>query len=316
MIHRPLGRTGLNLSWLSFGASSLGQEFRPVDVNEAIRSVHVALDLGMNFIDTSPYYGRGMSECLLGVALRGVPRERYYLGTKLGRYAPLHFDFSARRVVESVDVSLERMGVEYLDIILCHDIEFVEMSQIVEETLPALWQIQKQGKVRFVGVSGYPMHMFRYILDRADLDVILSYNHYTLQNTMLADLVPYLKAKGVGIMNAAPFSARLLTNASLPSWHKATEEVRAICRRAADHCGARGVDIAQLALQYSLAHEDMATCVVGSANPDNVRKWVEWSNQPIDSVLRDEVLEILRPIHDWFYMEGRPENNDAPPSRK
>jgi aryl-alcohol dehydrogenase-like predicted oxidoreductase len=214
-----------------------------------------------------------------------------------------------------VDVSLMRMGVDYLDIMLCHDIEFVEMSQIVEETLPALRKIQQQGKVRFVGISGYPMNIFKYVLDRTDLDVILSYNHYTLQNTMLADLVPYLKAKGVGIMNAAPFSARLLTNAPLPSWHKATEEVRAICRRAAELCASQGVDIAQLALQYSLANEDMATCIVGSANPENVKKWVEWSEQPIDPALLKNVLEILRPIHNWFYIEGRPENNDPiPPS--
>src|SRR5580700_608237 len=147
MKFRPLGRTGLQLPWLSFGASSLGQEFRQVDLNEALRSVHVALDLGMNFIDTSPFYGRGMSECLLGVALRGVPRDRYLLGTKLGRYDVNHFDFSARRVVESVDVSLHRLGVEHLDIILCHDIEFVDMVQIVEETLPALRRVQQAGKV-------------------------------------------------------------------------------------------------------------------------------------------------------------------------
>jgi aryl-alcohol dehydrogenase-like predicted oxidoreductase len=310
MQFRPLGRTGLNLSWLSFGASSLGQEFRAVDLNEALRSVRVALDLGMNFIDTSPYYGRGLSECLLGVALREVPRAQYYLGTKLGRYAPSHFDFSARRVIESVDVSLQRMGVEYLDIILCHDIEFVDMRQIVDETLPALRQIQQQGKVRFIGISGYPMNIFRYVLDRTDLDVILSYNHYTLQNTMLADLVPYLQGKGVGIMNAAPFSARLLTNTTLPPWHKATPEVRAICRQAAEHCAKRGVDIAQLAVQYSLDHPDMATCIVGSANPENVKKWVAWSVQPIDRPLLGEVLDILKPVHNWFYVEGRPENND------
>src|SRR3954471_10680573 len=188
------------------------------------------------------------------------------------------------------------------------------MSQIVEETLPALRKLQEQGKVRFVGISGYPMKALRYVLDRTDLDVVLSYNHYTLQNTMFAALVPYLKAKGVGIMNAAPFSARLLTNAPLPSWHKATEEVRATCRRAADLCASRGVDIAQLALQYSIAHEDMATCVVGSANPENVRKWVEWSQSPPDPQLLGEVLEILRPIHDWFYLEGRPENNDPRPA--
>src|SRR3954452_5177220 len=277
---RPFGKTGLSLPILSFGASSLGQEFRQVDVNEALRSVHVAPDLGLNFIDTSPFYGRGMSEVLLGVALRGVPRDRYLLGTKLGRYSGTHFDFSARRVVESVDISLERMGVEHLDIILCHDIEFVDMNQIVEETLPALRKTQEQGKVRFVGISGYPMKIFKFVLDHTDLDVILSYNHYTLHNTMLADLVPLLQAKGVVVMNAAPFSARLLTNQPLPKWHKATPFVRETAARAAAHAAGAAVDIAKLAVQFSIANEDLASCIVGSANPDNVRKWVQWANEP------------------------------------
>src|SRR3954449_13148779 len=147
MQRRPLGKTGLDVPVLGFGASSLGQEFRQVDLGEALRSVRVALDLGMNFIDTSPYYGRGMSEVLLGVALRGVPRDQYLLGTKLGRYDAAHFDFSAKRVVESVDVSLHRLGTDHLDVVLCHDIEFVAMSQIVEETLPALRKLRDQGKV-------------------------------------------------------------------------------------------------------------------------------------------------------------------------
>src|SRR6266550_8416413 len=169
MQKRKLGKTGLQLPVLSFGASSLGAEFRSIDIDEALRSVHVALELGMNFIDTSPFYGRGMSEVLLGVALREVPRDRYLLGTKLGRYSGTHFDFSARRVVESVDISLERMKVEHLDIILCHDIEFVDMRQIVDETLPALRKVQQSGKVRFVGISGYPMKMFRWVLERTEL---------------------------------------------------------------------------------------------------------------------------------------------------
>jgi aryl-alcohol dehydrogenase-like predicted oxidoreductase len=193
---------------------------------------------------------------------------------------------------------------------LCHDIEFVEMSQIVEETLPALRKIQQQGKVRYVGVSGYPMKMFRYVLDHTDLDVILSYNHFTLQNTMLGDLVPYLKSKGVGIMNAAPFSARLLTNDPLPKWHKATPFVRETAQRAADHCRSRGSDIAKLAVQFAIRNADISTCVTGSANPERVRQWARWSDEPIDEKLLAEVLEILRPIHNWFYIEGRPENND------
>jgi aryl-alcohol dehydrogenase-like predicted oxidoreductase len=310
MEFRSLGQTGLKLPVLSFGASSLGQEFRSVDINEALRSVRAALDCGMTFIDTSPYYGRGMSEVLLGVALRDVPRDSYILGTKLGRYDAAHFDFSARRVVESVDVSLHRMGVDHLDICLCHDIEFVDMQQIIDETLPALRKVQQQGKVRFVGVSGYPMKMFRFVLDRSPLDVMLSYNHYTLQNTMLADLVPFLKSRNVGIMNAAPFSARLLTNAPLPSWHKAPPFVRETCRKAAELCASRGSDIAKLALQFSIRHPDITTCVTGSASPERVKAWSDWAAEPIDETLLADVQRVLAPIHNWHYIEGRPENND------
>lgn len=310
MLTRPLANTGLSLPVVSFGASSLGQEFRQIDLGEAMSAVHAALDCGLNFIDTSPFYGRGMSEVLLGVALRGVPRARYLLGSKLGRYTATHFDFSARRVIESVDTSLLRMGVEYLDICLCHDIEFVEMAQIVDETLPALRKVQQQGKVRLVGISGYPMKIFGYVLDRAPLDVVLSYNHYTLQNTMLGDLVPYLKSKGVGVISAAPFAARLLTNDPLPAWHKATPEVRAVCRRAAEHCRSRGVDIAQLALQFSIHNPDISTTITGSANPQRVRQWAAWAEQPLDKQLLGEVLEILKPVHNWHHIEGRPENND------
>lgn len=310
MERRALGQTGLELPVLSFGASSMGQEFRQVDIGEALQSLHTALDCGMNFIDTSPFYGRGMSEVLLGVALRGVPRDDYLLGTKLGRYDVNHFDFSAKRVVESVDVSLKRLGVDYLDVCLCHDIEFVELSQIVDETLPALRKIQQEGKVRFVGISGYPMKVFKEILARSDLDVVLSYNHYTLQSTMLADLVPVLNEKGVGIMNAAPFSARLLTNAPLPAWHKATPDVRETVKRAAERCTEQGVDIAQLAVQFSIAHPDMTTCITGSANPKRIAQWAEWAEQPLDRALLDDVLTILAPVHNWHYVEGRPENND------
>jgi aryl-alcohol dehydrogenase-like predicted oxidoreductase len=307
---RRLGRTGLDLPILSFGASSLGQEFRSVTLDEALRSVRVALDCGLNFIDTSPFYGRGMSEVLLGIALRGVPRDSYTLCTKLGRYDLSHFDFSARRVAESVDVSLHRLGAGHLDIILCHDIEFVPMQQIVDETLPALRRTQQQGKVRFIGFSGYPQKIFRFILDQTDVDCVLSYNQYTLQNTRFVDeTVPYLKARGVGVMNAGPFSARLLTNAPLPPWLKEPEAVKDAARRAAAACAAKGVDIAQLALQFSLAHPDIATTVAGSANPENIRNWARWASEPLDAELLAEVQAIFAPVKNMGHLEGLPENN-------
>ena len=307
---RRLGNTDLHLPVLSFGASSLGAEFRNVTLDEALSSVRVALECGLNFIDTSPFYGRGMSEVLLGIALKGVPRESYTLCTKLGRYDLAHFDFSAKRVAESVDVSLHRLGTDHLDIILCHDIEFVPMQQIVDETIPALRKIQQAGKARYIGFSGYPMKIFKFILEQTHVDCVLSYNQYTLQNTRFLDeAVPYLKAKGVGVMNAGPFSARLLTQAPLPAWLKEPESVKAAARAAAAHCASKGVDIAQLALQFSIAHSDISTTVSGSANPTNIRNWAKWAAAPIDPQLLAEVQAIFSPVHNLGHREGLPENN-------
>ena len=307
---RPLGNTGLNVPILGFGASSLGQEFRRVTLEEALASVRVALECGLNFIDTSPFYGRGMSEVLLGIALRDVPRESYTLCTKLGRYDLGHFDFSARRVVESVDVSLHRLGTDHIDIMLCHDIEFVEMQQIVDETLPALRQVQQAGKVRFLGFSGYPQKIFKFICDQAAVDCALSYNQYTLQNTRFADeTVPYLKARGIGVMNAGPFSARLLTQAPLPKWLKEPAEVKDAARRAAEWCARRGTDIARLALQFSCANPDIAITIAGSANPGNIRNWARWVAEPLDQELLREVQAIFAPVKNIGHLEGLAKNN-------
>ncbi len=307
---RPLGKTGLQLPVLSFGASSLGQEFRSVSLDEALLSVRAALECGLNFIDTSPFYGRGMSEVLLGIALRDVPRDSYTLCTKLGRYHLSHFDFSAKRVAESVDVSLHRLGTDHLDIVLCHDIEFVPIQQIVDETIPALKRQVEKGKVRFIGFSGYPQKIFPWICDQIGVDCVLSYNQYTLQNTRFAtETVPYLKAKGIGAMNAGPFSARLLTSAPLPAWLKEPEAVKAAARRSVELCAQRGSDLAKLALQFSCAHPDIATTVAGSANPKNIRQWAKWLAEPIDATLLAEVQAVFAPVKDIGHKEGLLDNN-------
>jgi aryl-alcohol dehydrogenase-like predicted oxidoreductase len=307
---RPLGRTGLEVPILAFGASSLGAEFRRVTLAETMASVRAALDCGLSLIDTSPFYGRGMSEVLLGIALEGVPRDDYLLCTKLGRYDLSHFDFSARRVAESVDVSLHRLRTDHLDIVLCHDIEFVPMQQIVDETLPALRRARDAGKVRFIGFSGYPQRIFRIVCDQTDVDCVLSYNQYTLQNTRFAtETLPWLAPRGIGAMNAGPFSARLLTDAPLPAWLKEPEPVKAAAREAAALCRSRGTPIAKLALQFSLANPAIATTIAGSANPDNVRAWAAWAAEPLDEELLRDVQAIFAPVRDVGHVEGLPENN-------
>ena len=306
---RPLGSTGLQVPILAFGASSLGAEFRSITLDEALASVRAALDCGLNLIDTSPFYGRGMSEVLLGIAL-DIPRDKYLLCTKLGRYDLGHFDFSAKRVAESIDVSLHRLRTDHLDIVLCHDIEFVPMQQIVDETLPALEQARQAGKLRFIGFSGYPQKIFRFICDQARVDCVLNYNQYTLQNTRFADeTVPWLEARGIGVMNAGPFSARLLTDAPLPAWLKEPEAVKAAARKAADLCRGRGSSLAKLALQFSIANPDIATTVAGSANPANIRAWATWAAEPIDEELVRDVQAVFAPVKNIGHVEGLPENN-------
>ncbi len=309
---RPLGNTGIDLPILSFGASSLGAEFRSISLDEAMLSTRTALDLGMNFIDVSPFYGRGMAEVMLGLGLRDVPRDSYQLCSKAGRYTDKHFDYSAKRMEESLHTSLQRLKTDHIDILLLHDPEFISLPQVWEETIPAIQKFKGQGKVRAIGFSCYPLKTFHTILDHVedDIDCILAYNRYTLQNTSyVTDILPRLEAKGIGAMNAGPFSARLLTNATLPDWLEEPEEVLEAARKAAKHCSDKGVDIAQLALQFSCEHEGLATTVAGSANPDNIRKWAEWLEQPIDRELLAEVQAIFAPVKDVGHLEGRAENN-------
>ena len=309
---RPLGKTGIDLPMLSFGASSLGAEFRSITVDEAMSSVRTALDLGMNFIDTSPFYGRGMSEIMLGLGLRNVPRDTYLLGSKVGRYSDIHFDFSAKRVEESLHISLQRLKTDHLDVLLIHDVEFVPLHQIWEDTLPSLIKLKEQGKVRAIGFSCYPLKCFHTVLDHVEdqIDCVLAYNRYTLQNTTLAsDLLPRLQAKKIGVIGAGPFSARLLTETGPPDWLKEPPAVMAAARDAASLCRERGVDIAQLALQFSCGHEGIATCVAGSGNPANIRKWAQWIEEPLDSDLLAEVRSIFAPVMDIGHSEGLPENN-------
>lgn len=309
MEYRVLGKTGLKVSALSFGASSLGSVFRPVDEAEGIRAVQTALDLGINLIDVSPYYGLTKAETVLGKALKGIPRDQYYLATKVGRYGDDLFDFSAGRVTASVDESLARLNVDYVDIIQCHDIEFGDLDQVVNETLPALRQLEERGKVRFVGVTGLPLKIFRYVLERAELDTILSYCHYSLNDTALDALAPDLKAKQVGIINASPLSMGLLSDRGAPKWHPAGQEVKAACARAAALCRERGAELARLALQFSVAHPDLATTLVGTASPENVSKNVRWVEEPMDQELLAQVMQMLAPIHNQTWPSGRPENH-------
>jgi L-galactose dehydrogenase len=311
MEYRTLGRTGIMVSKLAFGGSSLGSVFRSIAEEDGVRAVHTALDHGINLIDTAPYYGATKAETVLGKALKGVARDRYLLATKVARFGPEigDFDFSAARVASSIEESLERLGVDHFDFIQVHDMEFGNIDQIVSETIPALREAQKAGKARFVGITCLPIRLFKEVMDQVEVDQIQSYCHYGLNDTALADILPYLREKQVGIFNSAPLSMRLLTQEGPPAWHPAPAAVAAKCAEAAAYCASQGADLAKLALQFSVSHPDIHTTIVGTANPNRILENIRQIQEPIDSSLLSKVQEILKPIHNVTWPSGRSENN-------
>ncbi|PNH11710.1 L-galactose dehydrogenase [Tetrabaena socialis] len=320
---RPLGSTGLELSVLGFGASPLGGSFGAVDDSVGIAAVHHAFRRGINFFDTSPFYGLTKSETVLGQALRDLPRSELVLATKVGRYGhrPADFDFSAARVTASVAESLARLQVSYIDIIQCHDIEFGDLDQIVNETLPALAALRSQGLVRHVGITGLPLEALQYVLDRAapgSVDTVLSYCHYCLNDTTLAAAIPALRAKGAGVINASPLSMGLLTRAGPPAWHPAPPPLREAVLAATAHAEGRGHDIAALGMRFAMRQPDVASTLVGMYDIDLVDKNISATLQALglepgsgaegadaDAVL-GEVLQMLEPVKDLSWPSGRP----------
>lgn len=312
MNYRKLGRTGLDVSVLGYGASSLGGVFRNTDDSVGIRSVHASLDHGINFIDVSPYYGKTRAETVLGKALQGVSRDRYILATKVGQYGDGEFDFSAERVVRSLDESCARLGVDHIDILQCHDVEFAEQSRILNETIPALLKLKQAGRIGHVGITGLPLKVLVDVVAASGdaIETVLSFCRFELNDSALADHVPFFQEKGVGVINASPTGMGLLTERGAPDWHPATPRMIEVSRLALDYCKNAGVDLVKLAIQYSISHPGIASTLVGSANPDNMLRNISFAEEPVEFEHIARVLDILRPIHNHNFTRGLPENRD------
>jgi L-galactose dehydrogenase len=314
MQYRPLGQTGLQVSALSLGTSPFGSVFRPVKLEDCVRTVQVAFEGGINFFDTSPAYGETVAETNLGIALRGVPRSSYFLATKAGSYGGEDFDYSAARTERSVHESLTRLGVSYVDLLHLHDIEYGDHEVILKETIPTLLRLKEQGLVRHLGITGLPLKIFPSIIDRVPagtLEAMLSFCHYALNDTSLEPLLPYFKKKGVGVINASCTGMGLLSARGAPAWHPGSQAIKDGCRKAVEFCQGRGVDIVKVAVQFAGAQPDIATTLIGTASPENLRDNLAYFNEAPDWKLIAEVLEVLRPIKDFNYTRGRPENRDG-----
>lgn len=294
----------MKISHLSFGASSLGSVFRETNEKESFEAVETAIEGGINFIDVSPYYGHYKAETVLGKALRNIPRDKYYLSTKVGRYGKdgvNTWDYSARRVTDSVYESMERLGVDYIDLINVHDIEFQAalpggLQKVVDETLPALVELREKGVVGHVGITDLQLENLKWVVERSGKGVVesvLNFCHYTLNDDALADYLDFFEANGIGVINASPLSMGLLSQRGVPVWHPAPKPLVAACQRAAEHCRQKGYPIERLAVQYSVSNPRIASTLFSSANPDNVRRNIAWASEEPDWNLVAEVKEII-----------------------
>lgn len=311
MEYRTLGRTGLIVSKLGYGGSPLGDEFGAADPLEGERAVHCALDLGINYFDVAPYYGRTLAETRLGAALAGR-RDKAILATKCGRYDVAGFDFSAARIRRSIDESLARLRTDYLDVFLAHDIEFVHEKQIVEEAIPTMREIQGAGKARFIGITGLQLNLLRRVAEAVPVDIVLSYCRYNLLMTDLDDvLTPFAKQQGIGLINASPLHMGILSSSGPPPWHPATAEVREAGRRVVELCDRRGVRASDLALHFAFAHPYVATTLAGMPTVEQVRQNVAAASTPMDETLLAEVIALVAPYKNRSWPSGLPENQDA-----
>ncbi|MCQ3802939.1 MAG: aldo/keto reductase [bacterium] len=285
MLYRRLSGTDLDLSVVGFGAAPLGEEYGPVDERESTDVVRAALDEGINYFDTSPYYGRTLSESRLGLALSGF-RDQAIISTKAGRYDrhyPEGFDFSYRRIVRSIDQSLRRLRTDHVDIVFLHDIEFSPASMILDEGLPALVDAREAGKVRFLGVSGYPLDVLIEIVETGSIDVVLSYCHGDLLNSSVTDcLVPVARDNQCGVITASPLHMGLLSPSGPPSWHPAGPELRRAARALIDYCKKKGVSLPAAALSYALGLDGPASVLIGIGNARELSECVSAARQPVE----------------------------------
>lgn len=298
---REIGKTGMKVSPLSFGASSLGGVFHSLREEEGIQAVHTAVDHGINFIDVSPYYGHLKAENVLGKALKEIDRNRYYLSTKVGRYGEdgqNRWDYSAGRATRSVYESMERLHVDYIDLINVHDIEFADLDLVCRETLPALVDLKEKGVVKHVGITNLTLRHFVYMIEHVPpgtVESILSFCHYTLNDDALTDYLDFFEQHEVGVINASPFSMGLLTDRGAPDWHPAPAQLKIVCKKAAQHCKSRGESIEKLAVQYSISNPRIATTLFSTTRSSSVLQNIAWASEPMDEELLNEVKEILEP---------------------
>ena len=302
---------GVRLTGLSLGGAGLGNLFTAVSDEDAAAAVDAAWDAGIRVFDTAPHYGLGLSERRFGAALRERPREEFVLSTKVGRLlepvaepsgddpegfaVPAAFrrvlDYSGDGVRRSIEASLERLGLDRIDIALIHDPDFHE-EQALGEAFPALAKLRAEGVIRAVGVGMNQTRIPLRFVRETDIDVVLLAGRFTLLDRSGAELLDVAAERGVGIVIGGVFNSGLLVDpqpTSTYDYQTVEDSVLRNALRLKAICERHGVPLRAAALQFPSRHPAVRSVLIGARSPQEVRDCVEMAELPIPDELWTEV---------------------------
>lgn len=307
---RRLGRSGVTVTDLAFGGAAIGNLFTEVDDATAAATIDAAWDGGIRLFDTAPHYGLGLSERRLGAALRGRPRDEYLISTKVGRLLqpldpPYHadpegfavpaayvrrFDFSADGVRRSLEASLERLGMDQVDIVLIHDPD-EHGQQALTQAYPALERLRAEGVMRAIGVGMNQAGMLTRFVRDTDIDVVLIAGRYTLLDQRAADeLLPAAAESGVGVLAGGVFNSGLLADPSDDARFDYDRVPLTMLRRARELeaiCESYGVPLRAAAARFPLRHTAVASVLIGGRSPAEINDAIKLREIDIPAAMWD-----------------------------
>ena len=301
-----------NISKLSLGCASFGNHNAYGCVTQDIANSLVYTSFyscNINYFDTSPYYGN--SETVLGKSLSFIPREYYFIGTKVGRYMNDKTDFSLETIKNSIETSLKNLNTSYIDIVQCHDVEFGNIEQIINEALPYLQTLKDKKIIRYIGITGLSLPVLDYIVTRSSIkiDTILTYCNYSLHCNLLNNYIDKWISQNIKIIQGGCTSMGLLTDKGPPDWHPANNELKDKCKEISTICSTDNENITKVAFQYIYNNTKILSVLIGPTNTNELQNYYRWKSTESNILLEDKIIQLFEKYQNYIWIEPNTEKN-------
>lgn len=308
MEYRKLGKTGIDLPVIGFGAGQFGDMYGDTTQKNCTETAAMAIDAGINYFDVAPSYGpEGLAEERLGIALKGHDRTKLIVNTKCGRWdhgeigAPIYeYSFDAKKIREEVDNSLRRLQTDYIDIYQIHDINNCpNLNYLIEETIPEMERLKAAGKIRFIGITGAYLDTLKYVLDRTDaVDSVLCFCRYNLIDTTLKGYFSNYIDKGLGLINASILYMGMLTPnvKTLVHWRdkQLLHDIREAVEAANALCTKAGTTLPEQACLFGLGYDEPASTLIGMGRPSSLERNLKLLHKERNLELEAELLKLFQ----------------------